>query len=131
MPETCDEHEIESIMGETNYLLERWRVSASVTGLLWIEPLGEAISPEELAGLLAILARGCDPVFPKVIKLDFSSARIVGEQWTVVESLLVDFARQVTGQLRFVSGPGRPAASALVIRSPLDDHATNHSPKAA
>jgi hypothetical protein len=120
VPETCEDREVDSILGETNYLFERWRISVSVTGLLWIEPLGESVSPEELAGLLTILARGCDPVYPKVIKLDFSGVRLVGEQWTLVESLLVDFARKVEGTLRFISGPGRPAAAALVTRTPID-----------
>jgi len=119
VPETCEESEIESILGETNYLLERWRISVSVTGLLWIEPLAGTISPEELAGLLALLARGCDPEYPKVIKIDFSGARIVGEQWTLVESLLVDFAARVHGKLRLVCGTGRPAAGALVTRSAI------------
>lgn len=127
MPETCEQSEIDSILGETNYLLERWRISVSVTGFLWIEPLGESVSPEELAGLLTLLARGCDPVYPKIIKLDFSGVRLVGEQWTVVESLLVDFAAKVAGTLRFISARGRPAAAALVTRSPIEDHGTSHS----
>lgn len=118
VPETCEESEVDSILAETNYLLERWRISVSVTGFLWIEPLGNTVSPEELAGLLALLARGCDPEYPKVIKLDFSGTRIVGEQWTVVESLLVDFAAKVDGKLRFISATGRPAAAVLVTRFP-------------
>ncbi len=124
MSETCEETEIESALGETRYLLERWRISVSTSGFLWIEPLGKTVSPEELAGLLSLLARGCDAEYPKVIKLDFSSARIVGEQWTMVESLLTDFAARVAGTLRFVRSTARPAAAVLIIRS--SDADTTH-----
>ena len=122
MLETCEETEIDSALGETKYLLERWRISVSTTGFLWIEPLGKTVSPEELAGLFALLARGCDSEYPKVIKLDFSNAKIIGEQWTVVESLLDDFARHVRGQLRYITGAGRPSA-VLITRSSINPDA--------
>jgi len=121
VPETCEESEIESALGETKYLLERWRISVSTTGFLWVEPTGKTVSPEELAGLLALLVRGCDSEYPKVIKLDFSGSRIVGEQWTVVESLLSDFAAKVGGHLRFITATGRPAAAVLIIRESTDE----------
>lgn len=127
MPETCEETEIESALGETRYLLERWRISVSTTGFLWIEPMGKTVSPEELAGLLSLLARGCDAEYPKVIKLDFSSARIVGEQWTVVESLLTDFAARVSGTLRFVRSTVRPAAAVLINRGSDAETTTPHN----
>lgn len=116
MPETCEESEIDSALGETKYLLDRWRISVSATGFLWVEPIGKTVTPEELAGLLSILSRGCDPEFPKAIKLDFSEAKIVGEQWTMVESLIADFAARVGGTLRFMRSTGRPAAAVLITR---------------
>jgi hypothetical protein len=114
---TSDEKEIDSVLGEIRYLLDRWRIAVSVSGFLWVEPTGKTVSPEELAGLLEVLFRGCDSEYPKVIKLDFSGSRVVGEQWTVVESLLTDFAAKVGGHLRFITSLGRPAAAALITRS--------------
>lgn len=115
--------EAESAVAETNYLLQRWEFSISSTGLLWIQPTRATLSPEELAGMLAILARGCEGDSPKVIKLDLSHVKIVGEQWTMVETLIVDFAKTVKAQIRIAHGPGRPAASVIFCLggSPLLD----------
>lgn len=115
--------EVESAIQETNYLLQRWEFSISSTGLLWIQPTRATLSPEELAGMLAILARGCTEDSPKVIKLDLSNVKIVGEQWTMVETLILDFAKTIKAQIRIAHGSGRPAASVLFClgESPLTD----------
>lgn len=120
MPE--EQHtEADSAIQETNYLLQRWEFSISSTGLLWIQPTRASLSPEELAGMLAILARGCACDCPRVIKLELGQVKIVGEQWTMIETLIVDFARTIGAQIRIAQGPGKPASSVIFCMNGAPD----------
>lgn len=110
-------NEVESAVAETRYLLENWQVSAYSTGLFWIAPLRRTFRPEELASLLVLLSRACDEALPRMIKFDLSQAHVEGEQWTVVESLLAEFARSVGGRPRIITGVGQPSA-VIVDRGP-------------
>ncbi len=109
-------HSFPTAQGEAKYLLDRWLFSVSTTGLLWIQPTRPTVSPEEIAGLLAILAGACDNEYPQTLKFELGETRILGEQWTVVESLLVDFAHSIGGQVRLIAGIGRPAAAIMICR---------------
>ncbi len=123
--------EDDAATGEAKYLLARWEFSISCTGLLWIQPTRASLSPEELAGMFSLLARGCDEDMPRLIKLDLSGVRIVGEQWTTIESMFVDFARQIGAEIRLVRSPSGPAASVMFTRGPRADNEASHLPPVA
>ncbi|GMU34081.1 MAG: hypothetical protein HS101_02565 [Planctomycetia bacterium] len=112
IPET----EIESALKETQYLLGRWEFSISSTDLLWIAPTKPRLSPEELAGMLQILSKGCHGDLPRTIKLDLGGVKVVGEQWTLIEALIVDFARLIHAEVRIVGGGTSPAYSVFFSR---------------
>ena len=103
------ETEIDTALKETQYLLQRWEFSISSTDLLWIAPTRPELSPEELAGMLQLMSKGCHGELPRTIKLDLGGVKVVGEQWTLIETLIVDFARSINAQIRMVGGDGRPA----------------------
>ena len=112
IPET----EIESALKETQYLLGRWEFSISSTDLLWIAPTKPQLSPEELAGMLQLLSKGCHGDLPRTIKLDLGGVKVVGEQWTLIEALIVDFARLIHAEVRIVGGGTSPAYSVFFSR---------------
>lgn len=112
-----DRKAMDAIMGETMYLLKKWQISASAAGMLWVKPLGRKLSPEELAGFLALLAKTCETDMPRVILFDFNEVEIVGQQWTVVESLLLDCAKHLHSRCRIISAPRRPVSAFLLYRS--------------
>jgi hypothetical protein len=112
IPET----EIESALKETQYLLGRWEFSISSTDLLWIAPTKPQLSPEELAGMLQLLSKGCYGDLPRTIKLDLGGVKVVGEQWTLIEALIVDFARLIHAEIRIVGGGSSPAYSVFFSR---------------
>lgn len=117
------EIEIDTALKETQYLLQRWEFSISSTDLLWIAPTKPLLSPEELAGMLQLMSKGCNGDLPKTIKLDLGGVKVVGEQWTLIETLIVDFARTINAQIRMVGGDGRPASSVLFCRATSDNAA--------
>jgi hypothetical protein len=120
MSSTQSESELESAMDETLYLLKRWRFAVSTSGFLWVQPVGPKMSPEELAGFIALLKRGCGapgaPGFPQSILFDFNEVEVVGAQWSMVESLLVDFARGIGARYRVTATHKRPASAVLLYR---------------
>ena len=118
------ETEIDTALKETQYLLQRWEFSISSTDLLWIAPTKPMLTPEELAGMLQLMSKGCHGELPRTIKLDLGGVKVVGEQWTLIETLIVDFARSINAQIRMVGGDGRPASSVLFCRAPRDTSAT-------
>ena len=111
---------MQSTLGETNYLLKRWRFAASAAGFMWVQPIGPRLAPEELAGFIALLKRGCRDGFPKSLLFDFNDIEIVGAQWTVVESLLVDLAQTIGARYRVTSTHKRPASAVLLYRGDQD-----------
>jgi hypothetical protein len=108
------ETEMESALSETQYLLKRWRFAASSAGFLWIQPIGPKLAPEELAGFIALLKRGCRDNFPSAMLFDFNEVEVVGAQWTMVESLLLELAQSI-GALCRVSSTHKRAASAVLL----------------
>jgi len=108
--------DMESALAETQYMLKRWQLSASATGYIWIKPTVERLSPEELAGFLALLRRACESHQPRMIMFDFHEVQIVGHQWTTVESLLLDLARSMHARCRVVSSPQRPVSAFFVYQ---------------
>ncbi|MBX3394557.1 MAG: hypothetical protein KF841_04230 [Phycisphaerae bacterium] len=116
-PSTCDDL---TASGETEYLLARWRISFWPQGCCRIQPAGPTVSPEELAGLIALLGRCCDAESPKLIVFRFGRARIIGEQWTLVIALLEHFAAQLGAFCRVVSNRNGRAKSVLIHRKPGD-----------
>lgn len=112
------EPDFQSLLGETRYLLEHWHLSMSSTGLLWIEPNAASVTPEQLAGLLSLLSRDGESSLPAMIKIDLSHARLAGEQWTVAESMLCDFAARIACSMRFVRGAAQPVTAIIFTRSP-------------
>jgi hypothetical protein len=112
--------EIQSVVSEAQYLLKRWRFAASAAGFLWIQPVGPRLSPEELAGFITLLKRGCgaagSPGFPRVIVFDFSEVDVVGGQWTMIEALLSELARSIGARLRISSSHKRPASAIMLYR---------------
>jgi hypothetical protein len=73
------------------------------------------MSPEDLAGLFALLYGACDATFPMVLILDLSEV-IVGGQWSTISSLIMGFAQTVDLRCRMISGPERPIAGACLFR---------------
>lgn len=110
------EAEVQSALSETQYLLKRWRFAASAAGFLWIQPIGPKMSPEELAGFISLVKRGCREEFPHALLFDFTEIDVVGAQWTMVESLLLDFARSIGARCRVTSTHKRPASAVLLYR---------------
>jgi hypothetical protein len=106
----------QSALSETQYLLKHWRLSASASGLLWIQPVARRLAPEELAGFLTFLRQGCAESFPMAVLFDFHETDIVGSQWTLVESLLGDFSASVGAKCRITAGHKRPVAAVLMYR---------------
>lgn len=102
--------------GEARYLLDRWEFSVSSTGLLWIQPTRSSLTPEELAGMFSLLAEDCQNDMPKMIKLDLSGVRIVGEQWTTIEAMIIDFAHQIRAEIRLARSTRGPASSVIFSR---------------
>lgn len=123
MPKTT-ETEIETALKETQYLLKRWEYSVSSTDLLWIAPTKQQLSPEELAGMLQLLGKGCNGELPRTIKLDLGGVKVVGEQWTLVETLIVDFAKAIQAEVRIVGGGCTPAYSIIFNRRMIDSPVT-------
>ena len=113
--------EEQSALNEALYLLKRWKFAASAAGFLWVQPLGPRLAPEELAGFLALVKRGCRERFPRSMLFDFNEVEIVGAQWTTVESLLLEFAGSIGAKMRVVSSHRR-AASAVILHR-MDDAA--------
>ncbi|MFH1419356.1 MAG: hypothetical protein ABII12_13865 [Planctomycetota bacterium] len=103
-------------VGETRYLLKRWRFTASDRGAIWVQPIGSTLSPEELAGLFALLAQSGDPTFPKVMLLDLAGVKIVGNQYTLLLALIKDFARSIHAACRIISARGQPLSAACFYR---------------
>jgi hypothetical protein len=110
------ETELESALNETQYLLKKWRFAASATGFLWVQPIGPKMAPEELAGFIALLKRGCREGFPAAMLFDFNEVEVVGAQWTMVESLLFDLARSIGASCRISSTHKKPASAVLLYR---------------
>lgn len=117
---TMTDIEMQSTLSETNYILKRWRFAASAGGFMWVQPIGPKLAPEELAGFIALLKRGCLDGFPQSILFDFNDIEIVGAQWTVVESLLVDLAHTMGARYRVTSNHKRPASAILLYRNASD-----------
>jgi hypothetical protein len=101
---------------ETKYLLDRWQLAVSSRGVLHAKPIAPSLSPEELAGLFALLYGSCDPDFPKVLLLDLSEVVVVGGQWSTVASLIMGFAQKVDLRCRMISGSDRPISGACLFR---------------
>jgi hypothetical protein len=108
---------METALSETQYLLKRWQLSASATGYIWIKPTTARLSPEELAGFLALLKRTCESNQPRMIMFDFHEVQIVGQQWTTVESLLLDLTRSLHARCRVVSSPQRPVSAFFIYQN--------------
>lgn len=118
VPATCDDL---TAAGETKYLLAHWRVSFWPRGCCRIQPAGPTVSPEELAGLIALLGRCCDAESPKLIVFRFGRSRIIGEQWTLIITLLEHFAAQHNALCRVVSTRNGRTRSVLIHRKPGDE----------
>ncbi|HVP12073.1 MAG TPA: hypothetical protein VMV94_12905 [Phycisphaerae bacterium] len=103
-------------IAETKYLLDRWRLAVSARGVLHVRPTGPVLSPEELAGLFALLYGACDATFPMVLLLDLSETMVTGGQWSTLASLITGFAQKVDLRCRMISGPERPIAGACLFR---------------
>jgi len=106
----------EAAVAQAMRLLERWRFAASASGYLWIQPVGAKLPPEELAEFLIVLRRGYNEDLPKVVLFDFTECEIAGAQWTLVETLLTEFARSVGAKCRVTSTVRKPVASILLYR---------------
>jgi hypothetical protein len=126
-----DEIQMDNLIGETMYLLKKWQISASSTGLLWVKPLGTKLSPEELASFLTLLSRTCERDMPRAILFDFNEVEIVGGQWTVIESLMNDCARTLEARCRIVSAPRRPISAFLLYQHESDAAGMQQSTPAA
>ncbi len=115
--ETLHETFREGVLHETAYLLARWRLSISTRGCCWIRPAGPTVSPEEIAGFVALFRRCCDAAFPRAIVFDLGRVRVVGEQWSLVYDLLQDFARELAACCRIsCSRNGRTRAVIIARR---------------
>lgn len=108
---------------ETHYLVRRWHVTASNRGFVWIRPIADIITPEEVAGFLVMFRRCCDSGFPAAIVFDLHRSRVAGEQWSLLCDLLADFAGQLGARCRFISAAGRPVSSAVLTRRVQADRA--------
>jgi hypothetical protein len=117
---TRSEPETEAALCEVEYLLKKWRFAMSSGGFLWIQPTGKKLSPEELAGFILLLRRGCAGDSPRTILFDFSEADIVGGQWTLVESLLSEFSHTIGARCRLIAATGRPLSAVLLYRKDVD-----------
>lgn len=112
------EQELENVLSEAQYLLQRWHFAASDSGFLWIKPVGPKLAPEELAGFITLLKRGCQGKFPAFMLFDFNEVEVVGAQWTMVESLLFDLANELGARCRVSSSTKRQINTVLLYRSP-------------
>lgn len=110
------EKEIEATFRESEYILRRWEFGVAGAGLLWIKPLQPKFTPEELAAILQLLAEVCQDDQTTLIRLDLSDSMVAGAQWTLVDGLLVDFAKRIDAVIRMAQGAGRPASSILFCR---------------
>ena len=124
------EQELDNVLSETQYVLQRWRFAASTSGFLWIQPIGPKMSPEELASFITLLKRGCQGDFPACIIFDFNEVEVVGAQWTTVESLLFDLAHSIGASCRISSSPKRPATAVLLYRKNATAHPAVSAPAA-
>jgi hypothetical protein len=111
-----ENQDMETALSETQYLLKRWRFAASAAGFFWVQPNGAKLCPEELAGFITLLRRGCENDAPRAILFDFSEVDVIGGQWTLVESMLNDFAQSVGFRCRLISATGRPLSAVLLYR---------------
>ncbi|HUN82708.1 MAG TPA: hypothetical protein VMV81_14485 [Phycisphaerae bacterium] len=110
------EHELENVLNEAQYLLQRWHFAASASGFLWIKPIGPRLAPEELAGFIMLLKRGCRNDFPSSLLFDFNEVEVVGAQWTMIESLLFDLASEIGARCRVSSSTKRHANTVLLYK---------------
>lgn len=113
---SSESSEFDFALRETLYLLKRWHFAVSTKGAIWIRPTGPRLSPEELAGLIALLNQCCDQTFPRVVFFDFTQVEIVGGQWTMVYELLEDFSRSIGAHCRITFRNPRPAGVAFIYR---------------
>ena len=111
------EHELENVLSETQYVLNRWRFAASTSGFLWIQPIGPKLAPEELAGFIMLLKRGCRGDFPASMLFDFNDVEVVGAQWTMIEGLLFDLAQSIGASCRVTTSIKHPASAVLLYRT--------------
>jgi hypothetical protein len=107
---------MEAAIGETRYLLDRWRFFVSDRGCIWIQPTGGALSPEELAGFFTLLHRSCDEAFPRVLLLDLSRIDVVGSQYSLLLALTKDFAGAIGAKCRVIAGADRPVSAACLYK---------------
>jgi hypothetical protein len=117
------DNDIDGILRETRYFTDRWHMSASTVGLVWFRPVAARFTPEDLAGLLALMRQSFINSCRDNIKFDFSDSRVTGEQWTLVEALLKDFAETIGADLRLSLGNSRRSPAALITwrQSTSDD----------
>ena len=121
------EPDTEAALKEVEYLLKKWRFAMSAGGFLWIQPTAKKLSPEELAGFILLLRRGCATDSPRTILFDFSESDIVGGQWTVVESLLSEFSHTIGARCRLIAATGRPLSAVLLYRKDVDMRAAEQN----
>jgi hypothetical protein len=101
---------------ETRYLLQHWQLTVSARGIVRAAPSREVVRVEELAALLTLLGRTCDAGFPRVLLLDLSAVRIVGDQWSLLPSLIAGFADGIGAHYRVIAGHDRPIAAVCLFR---------------
>lgn len=109
----------QSVLEETEWLLERWWFAISAAGFIYARPTGPSLGMKELAGFIERLRLVCDTDFPKAVAFDLCGVAIADAQWPRMKTLLRHFAHSIDGRLRIVSSRGLPVTVAIVYRAGL------------
>ncbi len=97
--------------------LAKWRLEASVSGFLRIQPAGPNLECSELADMVGRLERVYRRNPPAVMAFDFCDVVLPIWKWRPMHTMLHEFARSIGGYLRVVSAGSRGAAIAVINAS--------------
>ena len=101
---------------EAQTLLDNWHFVVQGDGCLLIQPLRETLTAEHVAEIIARLRNGDCAQGWKEIVFDLRHVERIGQQWTAVLAMFIDFARDVAARCRLASLTGQPAAVAELYR---------------
>ncbi|MEE8169947.1 MAG: hypothetical protein V3T70_05310 [Phycisphaerae bacterium] len=101
---------------EIERFLDRWRLVATHRGLLWIQPAGPTLCPDELDRLVERLRSADDGTCYDRIILDLRHVRRFASPWTLIPAMIIRLSRSLRARCAVVGLRGQPAGVMALYR---------------